>query len=922
MRKYWLLGRLSAVILALLSYAAGAGEPDATLKSLMSRINALSTEARYADALAVAEQLRLAAKKSYSEESFEYATALSWMAFLTQTQGRMQEAGPYYEQAAQIFEKVLPADSPHLATSISNLGFYYQMTGKTDEAVRLYERALSMRERVLPTGDPLIADSLNNMATVYKSQGRIKDAENLLRRSLAIRAKSLPDLDPRIAQSLQNLAGVLELEGRLQAAEELLRSARNIRVKSQPGTHPEVAGITAKLAENLYKQREYAKAETLFRQALAIRSKSQPADHPDVAISSEDLARNQLEQGRLDEAEALFSRALAIRQQHYAASQLPMARDYAGLAEIAERQDRKKEALDLIRQASAYESGATEPDEFSRHFLLKHVNFAWALYAKNGSTQLLEESYTTGQRVEHSEAAAALSRMAARVAAHDAKLRGLVRERENLIASQKILDDRYVANLALPPSERKGAADLKREIRQLAERLAEIDAELKQAFPEYFELLKPRPLTISQTAALLHPDEALISFVCGPNETYVWAITKEQSEWHRTEMDPDWLAEAVASLRGELDVEELKRKVTADRGLFNLAIASGLYERLLRPLEGVFGNKRHLLMVPCGPLTSLPFHLLVKSKPTIAAPTILQLAAYRDADWLMRHHAISILPGVGNLRTLRTWSHGTQSRKPLIGFGNPSFAIKGTDGAHAGVEPVSRGLLDTVPSNTGPAPEYGAYWKGAKIDFEALYRALPELPETEEELKLIAQELGVDAKALRFGAQASESAVKQSDLSQYRIVYFATHGLIAGEVKGVGEPALVLARPAVSSELDDGILTASEVSQLSLDADWVVLAACNTASPKGPGAAALSGLAKAFFYAGSRSLLVSHWRVGSQTAVRITTTAFEMQSRDASLSRAEALRRSMLSIALDPSDPWNAYPAFWAPFEIVGEGGQ
>jgi CHAT domain-containing protein len=134
------------------------------------------------------------------------------------------------------------------------------------------------------------------------------------------------------------------------------------------------------------------------------------------------------------------------------------------------------------------------------------------------------------------------------------------------------------------------------------------------------------------------------------------------------------------------------------------------------------------------------------------------------------------------------------------------------------------------------------------------------------------------------------------------------------------EPAIALSLPAQPSDFDDGLLTASEVAQLRLDADWVVLSACNTASGDKPGAEALSGLARAFFYAGARALLISHWKVASTAATRLTTSAFDFLRANPSAGPAKALRRSMLAYMSDTSDPDNAYPAFWAPFELVGEG--
>jgi CHAT domain-containing protein len=170
-------------------------------------------------------------------------------------------------------------------------------------------------------------------------------------------------------------------------------------------------------------------------------------------------------------------------------------------------------------------------------------------------------------------------------------------------------------------------------------------------------------------------------------------------------------------------------------------------------------------------------------------------------------------------------------------------------------------------------------------------------------------------------AAASVTTVKRTPLADYRIVYFATHGLVAGDIKGLAEPSLVLTIPQRPTEDDDGLLTASQPAQLKLNADLVVLSACNTIAGDKPGAEALSGLARAFFYAGARALLVSHWAVASDAATRLTTSTFDILNREPTLGRAEALRQAMLAYLSDASNPENAYPAVWGPFEIVGEGG-
>lgn len=178
---------------------------------------------------------------------------------------------------------------------------------------------------------------------------------------------------------------------------------------------------------------------------------------------------------------------------------------------------------------------------------------------------------------------------------------------------------------------------------------------------------------------------------------------------------------------------------------------------------------------------------------------------------------------------------------------------------------------------------------------------------------------GNDAVVLR--AAATETEVKRMTLSNSRVVAFATHGAMAGEMKGLAEPALVLTPPTEPTELDDGLLTASEIAQLKLDADWVILSACNTAAGDGtPGAEGLSGLAKAFIYAGARTLLVSHWPVASEPTVVITTRMLS-ESAKPGVGRAEAHRRAMLAYLADPANLAIAHPAYWAGFAVIGEGG-
>jgi CHAT domain-containing protein len=471
--------------------------------------------------------------------------------------------------------------------------------------------------------------------------------------------------------------------------------------------------------------------------------------------------------------------------------------------------------------------------------------------------------------------------------------------------------------------------------------------------------LRSQPLMAEEVQMLLGPDEALVFFLVGANESYVFALTREGFDWRTISLGEKNMAAKVAAFRRGLDVDELTKSVdTRKPELFDLATAHEFYLALLGPVEVLIKDKPQLLVVPSGPLTALPFHLLVTDKPAIAVPQMQSndMAGYRDAAWLVKRHAVTVLPSVANLKALRVFARKGRATKPMIGFGDPVFARDQTAArvvyaveavtaaAKEEKQPVSyaraadpRAVQTIRFLNPNPRvalalavraftlgdavePDSSDYWHGASVDRTRLADALAPLPGSAEELKAVAAKVGASSSDIYLGRNATEANVKRLPLADYRVLYFATHGLVAGDVEGLGEPSLALTLPNEPSELDDGLLTASEVAQLDLDADWVVLSACNTAAGENPGAEALSGLASAFFYAGARALLVSHWRIDSKAAARLTASTFDIMKSDQTVGRAEALRRAMLAYLDDRSDIWNAYPGFWGSFSLVGEG--
>jgi CHAT domain-containing protein len=248
---------------------------------------------------------------------------------------------------------------------------------------------------------------------------------------------------------------------------------------------------------------------------------------------------------------------------------------------------------------------------------------------------------------------------------------------------------------------------------------------------------------------------------------------------------------------------------------------------VLGPIEKLISEKTRLSFVVNGALSSLPLQVLITNDP--------EGKDLEATDWLVRKYAITILPSVASLKILRNRKLMVAFAKPMIGFGNPIFDKTAQTNPRQNISSLNRSLT--------------SFYRGMTADTTALANLIP-LPETAKELRTIANELGAEPEDIKLGEAATVTDVKHERLDNYRVVYFATHALVAGQVEELAkvkaEPALVLSIPDKPSEDDDGLLRASDVAMLKLNADFVVLSACNTAAGDKPGAEALSGLARAF----------------------------------------------------------------------------
>jgi CHAT domain-containing protein len=253
--------------------------------------------------------------------------------------------------------------------------------------------------------------------------------------------------------------------------------------------------------------------------------------------------------------------------------------------------------------------------------------------------------------------------------------------------------------------------------------------------------------------------------------------------------------------------------------------------------------------------------------------------------------ALILLPSVVALEQLRENIRPPQASKRFIGFGNPSF--------------------------TGQAEERGNLRQVEQVCDQVnpeLIRQLEALPETAEELRRLANSVGSSGSRLVLGDQARVETVQAADLQDYQIIAFATHALLPSADDCLPEPAIALT-PSPEEGGRNGLLYASDIAGLKLDASWVVLSACSTGGEGRLGGESLSGLATAFFYAGARALQVSHWAVYSSPTVILTTGTFDRYTRNPGRGRAEALRQTQLAMLEDSE---TAHPVFWGAFTLVG----
>lgn len=894
-------------------------------------------------------------------QGFRFAGYRQISGFLIQM-GDIAQADAYLRRSLALLETARTSGNPKWRASYGKLGQGWEAEVETNRAIileargqfseaeasyRLAEQRKRAAAKAISETNPSAvsltlqtADMLLLSQTRMKAkQGRLVEAEADARRALLARLQDRGKYGPATPKFTMGLANILVEEGRYGDAEKLMQASleisRDIGVADDART---TVRMLLQLGGVLNLQRKSGEAAKVFAQIDQLVAKWDPQERAAFEINGSRImslyASGQLDAG-IAAAELLVKQQAArVGDKHFdtASARGVLA---VGLMRAGRNADAVREfkaAIPVLLDASrenADDDDTTVVAARSQRLQATVESYMTVLArGTEASADVGVETFALADAIRGHSVQQALAASSARAAANDAALAELVRKEQDL--SKQVSAQLGTLNnvLALPPSERdeKGVQSINASISALRAERNKARIEIGQRFPAYADLVSPKSPSVADIKATLAEGEAMLSFYFGQNGSFVWAVPRDGAvAFARINATAGEIESSVRKLREAL---EPQAAMISDIPAFNLKLAYELYALLLKPVEGGWKQAKNLIVVTNGALGLLPLSLLPTAPAAVQSDDEPLFSSYKSVPWLARSHAVTTVPSAAALRTLRQLPPAKPGRGDLVAFGDPYFskeqeaeAEKGngvTQVADAGN--VTRG----VPLKRRSSPKLDGV-DNAEIGM------LPRLPDTADELKSIALALQSDpSKVLNLGKDANEKAVKTMNLSGFKILAFATHGLVPGELDGLTQPALALSSPAVTGDEGDGLLTMEEILGLKLDADWVVLSACNTGAGAGAGAEAASGLGRAFFYAGTRALLVTNWSVHSQSARELMTDLFKRQADDPELTRGEALRAAMMALADGPgfvgadgkTEFSYAHPLFWAPYSIIGDGGR
>jgi CHAT domain-containing protein/Tfp pilus assembly protein PilF len=886
------------------------------------------------------------------------ASSLDGMGLLYSDQGRLTDAEQFYKRALALREAALPANHPGIVNTLNNLAIVYQKFGRRyAEAEQFLKRALAISEAALPAGHPQIAACVNNLANLYHNQGRISDAEPLYQRALALLEKALPADHPDLGANLNNLAALhFDQQDWAKAVDYLRRSTAIIARQAERDTAGVGQAVAGSRVHNIEQRsspfRNLVKA--VYR--LAGQDQSKTVDALGETFIAAQWAKTSEAAGSLAQ--------MAARGAAGDAKLAGVVRERQDLVDDWQKRDRERSASlaepGFIRDKPTEIANTQQLDAIDariaaidRQLLARFADYAALAKPTPLSIAQVQTELSAGEAlilildtkarsedIPEETFIWVVTKTDARWVRSELGTWALEREVDALRCGLDVSlwDDEWKSQRCLGMVKSEPQRDIYGNVRTdtLPFDNARAHALYKAMFGQIEDMIRDKSLLIVPSGALTQlPFHALLTA----------APAGKPSGWvprqvGRIGAELQGIFEAATQDRPEAQTVVSVVSLTsggpaAAAGILPkdvlLSVAGQVVTGLDQAVDTIraqaSGSKINVRLKRNGNALDIALTVGAQSIPEWV-PHILDLGSARRLSWLARKHALTVLPAVASLKALRRLAKASTATRPMVGFGNPLLdgdpAQRPWEAQWAKLardkqtcRQIPRHRLPTSVAEKRRGVQRVATHEG-HADLQHLRAQMP-LHDTADELCAVAKDLHLSPDDIILGARATETTLKSMNLAKYRVLHFATHGTIAGEIDGTSEPGLILTPPTEPTDLDDGYLSASEVAALKLDAEWVILSACNTAAGGARGAEALSGLARAFFYAGARALLVSHWSVDSATTVKLISLAVGAITRDAKLGRAEALRRAML-VLIDKGEMPEAHPAHWAPFIVVGEG--
>ncbi len=800
-----------------------------------------------------------------------------------------------------------------------DLDTYYQLmlAGQYHNSVRdfsaaeaRYREALTVQQRVLGVDNPETADPLMHVALELSNQGRFQEADGLFARVESLQAHSTDRTDQ--ARYLSYRAYHLANQGRFKEALPLAREASAIRREVSSGRGP-AGGVLltgappreplptspgspsgADVVQSLYL--EAASLQRLGEPQLADRVTQEALVELLAAPQAPPLWEPQLRVLRAGVPSPTSERDLVEavgRFEQVAPEERPTALTYLALGQRHLAEGRVDEGLAAYRSGLRLlkaRGGSLRLDPLLPYF---RALLARAESQPAERATISAELFEAGQLVRGSRTAHDIALASARLAASRGGAGEAVRALQDAEDGRYLLTQEYEAEVASGKDPLRVEA-LGARLVELNRRVQDLNLQVQAAAPGYNQLVDA-VVSADQVLSLLRRDEALAQILLGDTASVLFVARPGALSVRILEATAADATRAVAALRAGL-------APGADGSIprFDLEGSHRLYRTLLGPADAEVRGAKHLITVPTGPLLSLPFAVLVAETPPVGV-------SYAGVQWLGRRSAISLVPSVRSFVDLRTVAHASTAPEPFLGFGD-----------FVPYSPASVARADVRLSRDCLAEP------GRVTTYRSTLQGLGELPLTGQEVRAVARTFGATPGSLVLKKDFTEPRVEGSKLNRYRVLYFATHALLPAEFDCQPEASLVASLSDPPQAGEDGLIDTTEVLRLNLDADLVVLSACNTGGPGGhEGGESLSGLARAFFFAGARSMLVSHWPVEDAATADLMVRLFETERTRPGLGLAESLRQAQLSVIADARRPgleFRSHPLFWGAFTLVGDG--